>query len=222
MGYIDTAACRVIMGQQGPTAPVIYLIDSPEHPYDASILEQPRACTVATVPVHNWGEALTPWPAPGLYREEPDFGGKASDTLAELRNNVIPSLEAAAGLSPTTRAICGYSLAGLFSLYAFANYDAYAACGCLSGSVWYEGWVDYLRGIDRSYDGKFAFLSLGTKEKRGGRPIMRTVQDNMEVCAQILQDRGCRACLQLTPGNHLQHVPERLEAGINALDGLLS
>ena len=51
---------------------------------------------------------------------------------------------------------------------------------------------------------------------------MRTVQDNMETCAQILQDRGCHACLQLTPGNHLQHVPERLEAGINALDGFLS
>lgn len=221
MGYIDTAACRVIMGQQGPTASVIYLIDSPDHPSDASILELPRTCTVVTVPVRNWGEALTPWPAPGLYREEPDFGGQASDTLAELCNDVIPALEAAAGLSPTARAICGYSLAGLFSLYAFVTRDFFSACGCLSGSVWYEGWVDHLRSIRRSYDGRFAFLSLGTKEKRGGRPIMRTVQDNMQACAQILQDCGCHVRLQLTPGNHLQHVPERLGAGIDALDGFL-
>ena len=140
----------------------------------------------------------------------------------DIVDELIPQVEAEHGLSPTARAICGYSLGGLFSLYALTHADAFAACACLSGSVWYEGWVEHLRELPLDLTGRFAYLSLGTKERRAARPILKTVQDRMEVCADILRARGCEVAYRTGPGNHLQHIPERFDAGISALDAFLS
>lgn len=222
MGYINGTTSSVYMGSQGPSAPVVYLIDSPEHPFDTSSLTQGWSYTLVTVPISAWGDALTPWPADGLYREEPDFGGHAATTLEELLEETVPDLEATWGLSPSMRAICGYSLGGLFSLYAFTHCDVFVGCGCLSGSVWYEGWVDYLRERELDLTDRFAYLSVGTKEKRGGNPLMRTVQRCMEACADILQEDGCEVQYVTGPGNHLQYIPERYDAGLSALDSFLT
>lgn len=213
---------RVYPGNGGREAPVIYLVNSPDHPFDVEPLAGTLACAVASLPYANWSDALTPWPAPGLYREEPDFGGHAADTLAELVDEAVPTIEKNASLHPARRAICGYSLGGLFALFALTHADAFDACACLSGSVWYEGWVDHLRSLDLDLAGRFAYLSVGTKEKRGGRPIMRTVQDNMEACAGILRDRGAQVTYVTGPGNHMQHIAERHEAGLSALDAFLT
>lgn len=221
MGYIDIDASRVNVGTKGPAAPAIYVIDSPEHPFELDTLAQNRRSTTVSIPILAWNEALTPWPAPALYRGETDFGGKAATTLAELLGKVIPAVEAAHSLSPTARAICGYSLGGLFALYALTSTDVFAACACLSGSVWYEGWVEHLRELPLDLAGRYAFLSLGTKEKRAARPILKTVQDRMEECADILRARGCQVDYRTGPGNHLQHIPERLDAGLSAQDGFL-
>lgn len=221
MGYIDIDASRVIMGTAGPTAPVIYVIDSPEHPFELDSLAQNRKSTIVSIPVAAWNEALTPWPAPALYREEPDFGGKAASTLTELLDTTVPAIEASCGLSPTARAICGYSLGGLFALYALTHSGAFTACACLSGSVWYEGWVDHLRGLPLDLTGRYAYLSLGTKERRAARPILKTVQDCMEACTDILREHGCTVDYRTGPGNHLQHIPERYDAGLSALESAL-
>lgn len=219
---IDPEMSRTFVGSKGPAAPLIYVIDSPDHPFDLEPLSDALSSTLVSVSISNWNDALTPWPAPGLYREEAPFGGRAAETLDDLCSHVMPDIERQEGLSPRARAICGYSLGGLFSLYAFTHSTAFCACGCLSGSVWYEGWVDHLQGLDLQLDGRFAFLSLGSKEKRGAQPIMRTVQENMEACAQILSDHGCEVHYEVTPGNHFQHVDERISKGLSALDEFLS
>lgn len=221
MGYMHVDDCTLRPGSGSSSAPIVYFVDSPEHPFDLSPLPSGLQSNVVSIPVASWDDSLTPWVAAGIYREEPDSGGRAGDTLTELLGEVIPAIERANGLTPTHRAICGYSLGGLFSLYAFTHAHAFDACGCLSGSVWYEGWVDHLRSLDLDLTGKFAFLSLGTKERRAARPILRTVADNMEACAGILRQRGCEVRYEQGPGNHLQHIPERVAAGITALDAFL-
>lgn len=202
------------------TAPVIYVIDSPEHPFDVRSV-QDLATTIVTVPIADWRDALTPWAAAGIYREEPPFGGHAARTLAKLCGETIPALEAEMSIQPHARAICGYSLGGLFALYALTHSDTFRACACLSGSVWYEGWVEYLRELDVDLRDSFAFLSVGTKEKRAARPLLRTVERNMEECARILERDGCTVRYQTSPGGHMQHVAGRFEAGLRALDDAL-
>lgn len=104
-------------------------------------------CDVALIAIDNWDDDLTPWPAPGLYRGDADFKGLAAETLERLIGEALPAIEGDAGIAPSRRAIAGYSLGGLFSLYAFVNDRAFDAVASMSGSFWYPGWVDYLRGL---------------------------------------------------------------------------
>lgn len=220
--YTDAMGSRLFLGGGGARGPVIYVIDMPKHSFELPTATRGLSSNVVMVPVRRWNDALTPWPAAGLYRGEQDFGGNAPATLRELVEQAIPAIEADAGLAPSARAICGYSLGGLFALYAFVHADVFVASACLSGSVWYEGWVDHLRGLDRRLDGHFAYLSVGTKEKRASRPILKGVQRNMEECADILRGCGCEVCYQTGPGNHMQHVDERFLAGLSAVDGFVA
>ena len=221
MSQIDITQRRVYAGTLGSPAPVIYVIDSPEHPFDTEPL-QGHVATIVTLPVTDWNAALTPWPAPGIYRGEPDFGGQSQQTLAELTGTLIPAIEADEGLFPASRAICGYSLGGLFALYALTHCDDFAACACLSGSVWYEGWVEHLQELPLDLTGRFAYFSIGTKERKAARPILKTVQDRMEQCVAILRERGCEVEYRTGPGNHMQRVNERLGAGLDALDAFVA
>jgi len=256
MKFVDIDQHTVYPGAAGASAPVIYVVDASEHPFDLSESAADLACTVVTVAVRNWNDSLTPWPAPGIYRGEPDFGGDAATTLAELVDEAIPAIEAIVELAPAKRAICGYSLGGLFALYAFAHADAgartgatthvpdsaaapraaeassgegvlprmpvFAACACLSGSVWYQGWVDHLRGLDFDGTGRFAFLSIGSKEKHAAPKILHHVQDNMAECADILRAHGCEAEFAVGPGNHMAFIRDRFAAGLTALDRFLT
>lgn len=223
MGYIDITGVEVYRGSAGDTSPVIYVIDSPEHPAGLAAMATGRAATVVGVPVRTWSAALTPWEAAPLRRGTPHFAGDASATLAELRETVVPLVEAQTGARrPAHRAICGYSLGGLFALYAFTHDRIFSACACLSGSLWYEGWVDYLRELPFEGAGKYAFFSLGKKESKAGAPIMHSVLDNMGQCADILRDRGCEVACSIGPGNHMQHHRERFETGLAALESFLA
>ena len=192
---------------------MIYVIDSPEHPLDVAAAAEGLRSRVTSVPVAEWGDALTPWSAPALRPGEKDFGGCADETLAALAEE----LDKASG----PHAICGYSLGGLFALYAFAREPRFAACACLSGSVWYEGWVDWLRANAPDCAGRHAYLSVGKKEKRAGLPF-RHVEEDLAACAGILRDRGCEVDVVLGPGSHMQHVTKRLAAGLAALDVFLA
>lgn len=160
-----------------------------------------------------------PWEETGL-RQGRTFGGDAATTLDELVNEAITAVETRKGLTPHKRAICGYSLGGLFALYAFANEARFAACASLSGSLWYPGWVERLRKLDMPGEGRFVFLSVGSEEKRGGG-LFRSVEDNTRETAGILRERGCSVHFEAGPGNHLQHHEERFAKGLAALDGAL-
>ncbi len=219
MGFIDVNGCALLPSADGGGTSVIYAIDLPEHPFDIASAAEGVRTAVVRVPVRDWNDSLTPWPAAGVRPGAADFGGKAAETLAELTGAVIPAVEAAHGFSPAHRAICGYSLGGLFALYAFVSEaSTFSACACLSGSVWYEGWVEYLRRHCPDGAKRYAYLSIGRKERRAGPPIMRSVQDDLEACADILRGSGCAVDLVVGPGNHMQHHTERLAAGLKALD----
>lgn len=257
MRFIEADECTVYMGSGGPEAPAIYVVDLPYHPFDLTEVARGRNATIVRLPIRDWNASLTPWPAPAIRDEDSDFGGQASSTLAELADEAIPAIEQAEGLSPSKRGICGYSLGGLFSLYAFVQsalrhandhglrrlfrqtetstpdsappYDPdslgkvpFAACACLSGSLWYEGWAEYLRTFDFDGTGKYVFLSVGSREKRAALPILRSVQSRTQECARILRSRGCSVDCIVGPGNHFQHTQERFSAGISALDAFLT
>ncbi len=208
-------------GTDGSTAPCICFIDLPEHPFDVERAARGLHANVVNIPIENWDDALTPWPAPGLYKGDADFGGQAGATLSALLESMLPAIEEDRGLSPAMRGIAGYSLGGLFSLYAFASCGAFAGVAAMSSSVWYEGWPEWLAAQSIDGTGRHAFLSLGTKEKRAAPFILHTVEDRTCETADLLQTAGVDTQLSIGPGSHYQFIDERLAAGLTALDGFL-
>ena len=202
----------------------VWFVDAPEHPFGLAQLSARRETTLVRVPVRDWDDALTPWAAPALFRGRPDFGGHAKETLAALADDVMPAVLATSELAGVTRhAICGYSLAGLFALWSWVvRPDIFDACACLSWSLWYEGWCDWLSARAAQGGllgtGRFAYLTLGTKEKRAARPQMKRVEECARQTEELLRDAGTEVCFELTPGGHFDHADERVSAGLTALD----
>ena len=79
---------------------------------------------------------------------------------------------------------------------------------------------EYLRANAPEGSGRYAYFSVGKKEKRAGLPF-RHVEEDLAACADILSERGCTVDVTLGPGNHMQHVTERLSSGLAALDAFL-
>ena len=77
----------------------------------------------AAIPVTNWSDELSLWEAPAVW-EKQGFGGKAGETLCLLTEQIIPSLKQQFPLPENVKIILGgYSLAGLFALWASTQTD---------------------------------------------------------------------------------------------------
>lgn len=200
-----------------PDGLCIYYLGQPQEPEELERVYGGYPCSIVYVVVDDWNDELTPWPAKGVSARRPDFGGHGARTLETLTERLVPVAERREGLSPARRAIAGYSLAGLFSIYAFANCDTFQDAASMSGSFWYEGWVDYLAGLKRHKDGSLVYLSLGTAERKAPQKIMRTVQEHTDETARILEGWGARVEKRYGPGGHFDHVEERVRAGLEAL-----
>ena len=79
----------------------------------------------AAVPVESWNDALSPWKSPAVWGKQ-GFGGKAGETLCFLTEQIIPSLKQQYPLPKNVKIILGgYSLAGLFALWASTQTDLF-------------------------------------------------------------------------------------------------
>lgn len=149
--------------------------------------------------VRSWNVDLSPWPAPPVFGDQ-GFGSGAADTLAGVLERCTDS--------DKTYIIGGYSLAGLFALWAAYQTDAFSGVAAASPSVWFPGFVDYMRahGIKTGS----VSLSLGDREERTRNPVMATVGDRIREAHELLRARGIDAALEWNPGNHFRDPDIRM------------
>ena len=83
---------------------------------------------LAAVQVENWNDDLSPWPAPPVWGKQ-GFGGRAEDTLAWLEQ-AVPGISQQYSIKEDCKVILGgYSLAGLFALWAATQTNALYGTG---------------------------------------------------------------------------------------------
>ena len=152
-----------------------------------------RDFQLIAVNIEDWNLELSPWSAPPVFGKEA-FGGGAEQTLAE-----ILSLCADKG---KRYYLGGYSLAGLFALWAACQTDAFAGVAAASPSVWFPGFSDFVR--TRGIRCKRVYLSLGDREERTRNPVMATVGDRIRALAEHLSAAGTDCVLEWNPGNHFR------------------
>ena len=223
-------------------APIVYLLGDVA---DNSPIQVPEGVSLVNVGVDLWEENFSPWCAPRVFAKGPNFGDGAQKTLDTLINQVIPWTESELTEPPAYRVLVGYSLAGLFSLWAGVSQQVARGCqpddvssqpgpssqpyaiptptfqriGAVSGSFWFPGLLDY---VDQQLNGgavglTHAYLSLGDREARTPNPQIMHVRENAELLASRLESAGITSMFELNRGNHFQNVEGRMQKALDWL-----
>lgn len=180
---------------------------------------------MAVVVVDSWNQDLSPWKAPGTFGE--DFGDGADKTLEWVLDNVVylekdnnsdilesnkDNIENDSDKGENSNLkkyyLAGYSLAGLFSLYAAYKTDVFAGVAAVSPSVWFPGFVSFAKERDINCDN--VYLSLGDREHKTRNQEMAKVKDSIEAIYKDLSDKGVNCTLEYNPGNHFKDVNIRM------------
>ncbi len=159
----------------------------------AAIRERTADFRLIAVKVNDWNRDLSPWSAPPVFGNEP-FGGGASDFLNAL-------LSLCADRSKTYY-IGGYSLAGLFALWAAHETDDFFGVAAASPSVWFPGFATYMQ--THPIQAERVCLSLGDREEKTRNPVMATVGTRIREAYDLLRGRGTDCVLEWNSGNHFK------------------
>ena len=161
----------------------------------------------AAVPVKNWNDELSPWKSPAVWGKE-SFGGNAAGTLRFLTEQAIPTLKQQFALPENVRIILGgYSLAGLFALWASTQTDLFYGVAAASPSVWFPDWMEFEQ--QRPIQTQHIYLSLGDKEEHTKNAVMAVVGDNIRTLHSRLAERGADCTLEWNNGGHFKDADLR-------------
>ena len=203
-----------------PGSPVIYLntySDERQKIYEAAQATGCPPFTLVTVSNLAWNHDMAPWDSPAAFKNGEPFTGGADDYLRLLVDEIIPRAEKELVGPPAWRGIAGYSLAGLFALYAIYRTDVFSRVGCISGSLWFPGFKEYIFSHEPKRQPDCIYFSLGDREAKTRNPVLKTVQENTEEIQTFYQNKGIDTVFQLNPGNHFVQGIERTAAGIQWL-----
>lgn len=192
-----------VYGNPDAKTVLIQMIDDHDHEGMESEVAEIRKLTDAdfyliAIKVQNWNADLSPWPAPAVFGKE-GFGNGAADTLAEVLR--------ICDKQDKTYIIGGYSLAGLFVLWAAYQTDVFKAVAAASPSVWFPGFVEYMK--ENEIHTGSVYLSLGDREEKARNPVMATVGDRIRKAYGLLMERGINTILEWNQGNHFKDADIR-------------
>lgn len=175
--------------------------------------------TLVAISNLDWNHDMAPWDSPPAFRNAEPCTGGADDYLRLLTEEIIPTAEKEIGGVPCWRGIAGYSLAGLFALYAIYQTDLFSRVGSISGSLWFPGMKEYIVSHEPKCRPECMYFSLGDKESKTRNPVLRSVRQNTEGIQSFYQSKGIDTVFQLNPGNHYDHAVQRTAASIAWLLG---
>ena len=175
-----------------------YELSSIENEVNEIIRLSNKDFRLIAVKIENWNRDLSPWKAKAVFGKE-DFGDGAKETLDRiLKLSTDKDKQVIIG---------GYSLAGLFSLWASYQTDTFKAVASASPSMWFPGFIAYMK--DNEIKTNAVYLSLGNKEMNTRNPVMATVGDCINGAYKYLKEKGLDVFLEWNKGNHFKDADIR-------------
>lgn len=157
-----------------------------------------RKPCVTVVTVDDWFNDLSPWKAPAVFGKDP-FGDGAGQTLGFISDLCNDSRK--------DYYLGGYSLSGLFALWAGYQTDIFKGIAAASPSMWFPGFADYM--ADHQIRCNSVYLSLGDREDKTKNKVMATVGDCIQSAHELLVSRGVNCRFEWNSGNHFADVEKR-------------
>lgn len=161
-----------------------------------------------TVQVDSWNDDLSPWPATPIFGEAA-FAGNAEKLLTRIKHEVIAPL---LRVSPDKRIfVGGYSLAGLFVLWAAYQTNLFEGIAAVSPSVWFPKFVNFAH--NNKILANRVYLSLGDKEAKTRNQILAQVANDIRNVYRSLSEHGVSCILAWNKGNHFKEPALRMAKG---------
>ena len=192
-----------------------HLLIQPIDEHDLEVLDQEveaikeltdKTFSLVTFMIKDWNQELTPWAAPPVFGKTP-FGNGAEKTLEFITSQLLPEVQV--GIPHLI--LGGYSLAGLFALWAGYQTDRFEGIAAASPSVWYPQWIDY--ASENKPLAKSIYLSLGDKEEKTKHPVMAQVGNAIRKQHELLTGQGINSILEWNAGNHFIDSDKRTAKG---------
>ena len=98
--------------------------------------------------------------------------------------------------------IGGYSLAGLFALWAGYQTDRFDGIAAASPSLWFPRFTEYMH--ENKIRADAVYLSLGDREERTKNPVMAQVGNAIRDAETILREGDIDCILEWNKGNHFK------------------
>ena len=147
--------------------------------------------TLVAISDLDWNHDMAPWDSPPAFKNADPCTGGADDYLRLLTGEIIPAAEKELGNVPRWRGIAGYSLAGLFALYAIYQTDLFSRVGNMSGSLWFPGMKEYIFSREPKRWSDCMYFSLG----------IRRVKPRTRSCARFRRTPRRYALITSTGGS---------------------
>ena len=192
-----------------------HLLIQPIDEHDLEVLEQEveairnlsdKSFSLVAFMIEDWNQELTPWAAPPVFGMIP-FGDGAEKTLEFITSQLLPEVK---GDIPYL-ILGGYSLAGLFALWAGYQTDQFEGIVAASPSVWYPQWIDY--ASEKSPLAQSVYLSLGDKEEKAKNQVMAQVGNAIRKQHELLNGQKINTTLEWNAGNHFVDSEKRTAKG---------
>lgn len=181
-------------------------------------LSEKHSVSIVVIEAVNWNDDLTPWPAEGVFKKAKPFGGQATSFLNKLTDEIIPETEKDLGVEQAERTLLGVSLSGLFAVWSAFNTDAFTNIISISGSLWYDGLVEWMKEQSLSPRIKKVCMLLGEKEKNAKEKRMATVEERTQAAAIILKEKTQASVIfELVEGTHFSPIMPRLERAFEVI-----
>lgn len=174
-------------------------------------------CHLLVVGNLNWDHDMTPWYCPPTSENDTPCTGGADEYLELLLTRIIPQARTMLQSEPRFTGIAGYSLAGLFALYALYQCDEFDRAASMSGSLWFPDFKEYVLSHELRKRPEKLYLSLGDREAKTRNPYLKTVQDHTEQIVAHYKETGLDVTWELNQGNHFKDAALRSAKGVKAI-----
>lgn len=171
-------------------------------------------CNLLSVGGLNWDHDMTPWLCPPLFPDDSPCTGGADEYLDLLLSEIVPMIEKNIDGKPSYMGIAGYSLAGLFALYALYKCNLFDRAASMSGSLWFPEFKEFCLSHSMMCNPEKVYLSLGDEESKSRNKVLKTVQVNTEAIAAHYRNIGLDVKWELNPGGHFKDAAVRSAKGI--------
>lgn len=207
--------------------PVVYLMG--ETDVEAVMNEcEDKSFILVGIESKDWNTSFSPWPVSKLAKSLGPFAGGGPAFLELLIDKIKLYVDAHFATIPDSAhtALAGYSLAGLLTAYAFfTQRSVFSRFACMSGSLWYPGWIEFVEKAacvpDRADTVSGLplvprlYFSLGDREKVSRNQIMAQVESCTQKTVKLLERYN--PVFEMNAGGHFDDVSKRIAKGICAV-----